>query len=422
MDLGTSGCRAVCIDENAGVLASASRALPGSRHPQQGWSEQDPEHWWQAVLEVLGELQSLTPDHQPLALSTDGTSGTLLLSNSRGEALSPGLMYDDRRAVAEADRLAAMAPEQAALHSPSSSLAKLLWLQAHGDIPSGAHALHQSEWISGKLCGNLTAGDENNCLKMGYDPVSQSWPAWMEALNLANGLLPRVHAVGAPLGEISPEIARRTGLHPDCRILAGTTDSTAAALATGLDRPGEALTSLGSTLVCKILVTRPIQSPEYGVYSHRIFGRWLAGGASNSGGAVLRRYFTDQEIRELSRQIDPRRSLCLEYYPLLSSGERFPVNDPGRQPGLHPVPKDRRRFLQGMLEGIARIEVRAYEKLESLGAGYPQEIATSGGGAVNEAWTAMRQRMLKRPVRMARHAQPAYGAALIARRGMRRKD
>ncbi|BAO44111.1 FGGY-family carbohydrate kinase [Thiolapillus brandeum] len=421
IDLGTSGCRGICIDDVGRLLASASRPLPPSRHPQDGWSEQHPGDWWSATLEVLQELQVRTPNHQAQALSADGTSGTLVLTNRQGQPLGPGLMYDDRRATAEAELLTRLAPDQAVLHSPSSSLAKLLWLHQHEGLVPGALALHQSEWISGQLCDTGGVGDENNCLKLGYDPVQQCWPTWLNELPLPHSLFPGVLAVGMPLGRISPEITAATGLPSQCQVITGTTDSTAAALAAGLEQPGDALTSLGSTLVCKILVDQPLQSAQYGIYSHRIFGRWLAGGASNSGGAVLRQHFSDPEIRELSRNLNPERSLCLEYYPLPGPGERFPINDPGMPPRLHPVPKDKARFLQGILEGIGRIEVLAYRKLESLGAGYPVRVSTSGGGATNAYWEKLRQRLLKRPVRIAAHPQPAYGAASVARRGAYRE-
>ncbi|WP_419621462.1 FGGY-family carbohydrate kinase [Thiolapillus sp.] len=85
---------------------------------------------------------------------------------------------------------------------------------------------------------------------------------------------------------------------------------------------------------------------------------------------------------------------------------------------LTPVPKDRARFLQGLLEGITRIEKSAYQRLQELGAGYPKRVFSSGGGARNATWMAMRQRLLHCPVLPARHLQAAYGAALIARRGL----
>lgn len=417
IDLGTSGCRGVSIDEQGKVLTAADCPLPASTIPQVGWVEQIPEDWWKATVKVIRALLTATQKHEALSIAIDGTSSTLLLTDDNGQALSPGLMYNDRRATQESRSLRTVASTDSVVHSPSSSLSKLLWLVRHRPpAEAGLHALHQSEWISGRLCGRFDLGDENNCLKLGYDPIYQCWPDWMKQLNLPSGLLPTVVAPGTVLARISHASAGETGLPQSCRVIAGTTDSTAAALASGVALPGDAVTSLGSTLVCKILSEQPQFNQEYGIYSHRILGHWLVGGASNVGGSVLRRNFSDEALATLSRQIDPRRSLCLNYYPLPDKGERFPFNDPDMQPRLTPVPRDRRRFLQGILEGIARVERTAYGRLGELGAPQLRRVYSSGGGASNSTWMSMRQRILKTPVLPSRHPQAAWGAASIALR------
>lgn len=75
---------------------------------------------------------------------------------------------------------------------------------------------------------------------------------------------------------------------------------------------------------------------------------WLVGGASNSGGAVLRKFFTDQELEDLTSKIDALVPTKLEYYPLPAQGERFPINNPDMQPKIEPRPEDDALFLQGM--------------------------------------------------------------------------
>ena len=416
IDLGTSGCRGISIDHRGRIVAQAETSLPPSTSPYPAWREQQPEDWWQATVQVIRQLLAATRHCQTAAIAVDGTSSTLLLTDPAGQPLTAALMYNDQRAAAQCATLAGVAPSGAAVHSPSSSLAKLLWLLEQ-EAATHSRALHQSEWISGRLCGRFDLGDENNCLKLGYDPVNRCWPSWMEKLQLPDGILPNVIPPGAVMGSIDPASAALTGLPDTCQVIAGTTDSTAAALAAGLERPGDALTSLGSTLVCKLLSDAPLFDAGYGIYSHRIFGKWLTGGASNTGGTVLQQHFSEEELESLSRRIDPARSLCLDYYPLPGRGERFPVNDPDKLPRLTPVPKDRARFLQGLLEGITRIEKSAYQRLQELGAGYPKRVFSSGGGARNATWMAMRQRLLCRPVLPARHLQAAYGAAQIARRG-----
>lgn len=417
LDLGTSGCRAIAIGPDREVLGRAAVSLPAGKRTETGHSEQDPLEWWRASREVLKRLTTSLHGCEPVAVSVDGTSATLLLVDGQGRPLSPALMYDDRRAVTQAGRLATLASPHTAVHSPTSSLAKLLWLLEQTDLAPGFRALHQAEWITARLSGRYDLGDENNSLKLGYDPLKRRWPGWMEKLGLPAGVLPLILPAGTLIGPIQTESAGITGLPEHCSVISGTTDSTAAALAAGIREPGEAVTSLGSTLVTKILTDRPLFSPEYGIYSHRIFDLWLTGGASNSGGRVLRQFFADGEIERLSRRMDPQRDLCLDYYPLPERGERFPLNDPQMEPRITPVPGDRRRFLQGLLEGIARIERLAYRRLEELGTPPPGMVFTAGRGAENETWRRMRQRLLKVPVRRARHLDAAYGAALIALRG-----
>jgi hypothetical protein len=296
-------------------------------------------------------------------------------------------------------------------------LAKLLWLFARH--PDARHALSQADWVTGGLLGRFGPCDENNALKLGYDPVARRWPTWLGALGVPLDVLPAPVPPGTPLGTIGPAAAGETGLSPTTRVVAGTTDSVAAFLATGAREVGTAVTSLGSTLVLKVLSDRPVFSPRHGVYSHRLGDRWLAGGASNTGGAVLRQHFTPERIESLSRGLDPGRPTGLHYYPLPRPGERFPRPDPTLPPRLEPRPLQDERFLQGLLEGIAAVEYAGYRLLARLGAPYPTRVLSAGGGARNPAWTAIRSRLLGVPVGRACHAEAAYGAARLACEGRR---
>jgi sugar (pentulose or hexulose) kinase len=418
IDLGTSGCRGVAIDAEGRQLAESSVTLPPSARDGRGGATQRPEHWWQATQRVLRQLVPQLGSHRPTALAVDGTSATLLLTDAKGQPLGPALMYDDSRARDEAAALAALAPPASAVHSPSSSLAKLLWLS--GDLPADArHALHQAEWITGQLTGRWDLGDENNCLKLGYDPVARRWPDWFGELNIDRGLLPAVKPAGTRLGSLRPGLSEELGLPHDLQIVAGTTDSVAAALACGLHRAGDGATALGSTLAIKLLSPEPVFAPAYGVYSHRLFDDWLVGGASNSGGAVLRQFFSDAEMAAMQPSLQPDHPTGLDYYPLPAPGERFPVNDPQLAPRITPRPKQPVRFFQGLLEGIAAIEAQAYRRLQDLGAPAVRQVFTTGGGARNSAWQRIRQRHLGVPVSRARHDQAAYGAALLARSACR---
>ncbi len=417
IDLGTSGCRAVALSATGQTLGEARIPLPPPRRDGQGASEQDPLLWWPAVVAVLREIAPRIGKQAPPRLCVDATSATLLLAAPDGTPLGPALMYDDTQARAEAVEIAARAPLDSPARGAGSSLAKLLHLGRRLPARGPRLALHQADWVLGRLTGRFGVSDWNNCLKLGFDPARGAWPDWVTGLDLMGVTLPEARAPGAQVAPLTGAALAATGLPPGTLAVAGTTDSTAAVLATGVLAPGDAVTSLGSTLVLKVLGERPINAPQFGVYSHRLGDLWLIGGASNSGGAVLRCFFGDGQLRRLSAGMDPDRPTGLDYYPLAAPGERFPINDPCLAARLSPRPADDRAFLQGLFEGIARIEALGYGLLCELGAPPLRRVLTVGGGAANPVWTRIRQRLLGVPVAAAAHQQAAYGAARLALRG-----
>lgn len=416
VDLGTSGCRAVAIDEQENQIAEHRVALPSPDRIGSG-SEQDPEVWWQGLVAAVRGLTTQVDSTRVAALAVDGTSGTLLLADTTGHPLTRALMYDDARARAEAKRIAEVASDDTPAGSPTSGLAKLLFLVQGVGPDQDFTALHQADWITGRLTGRIGVSDVNNVLKLGYDAVEDHWPVWLSELGVQASWLPEVVLPGAPIGTVAPGIARELGLTPDTLVVAGTTDSTASVVAAGAKVPGDAVTVLGSTLVVKVVTTEPINAPGYGVYSHRFGSLWLTGGASNSGGGVLAEHFSREELEQLESDLRPELPTGLDYYPLSRPGERFPVNDPHLLPRLSPRPGSRTLFLQGLLEGIAAIEAAAYRRLAELGCPYPKRVMTIGGGAHNEAWRRIRENRLGVPVVSAEHDEAAYGTACIARRG-----
>jgi D-ribulokinase len=288
-------------------------------------------------------------------------------------------------------------------------------------IPMQAQAariLHQADWVLGKFSGRFDVSDENNALKSGYDPVSRSWPAWIAKLGVDVAKLPTVVAAGTRVGTILPDIADMFGLPRDVAIVAGTTDGCAGFLASGAKEPGDGVTSLGTTLTLKLLSATPVFAPHYGIYSHRIGDQWLAGGASNTGGVVLRQFFTAEDIVRLTALMDAKLPTGLDYYPLPKPGERFPIHDPDMQPKLTPRPKDDHVFLQGLFEGIAAIEALGYRRLAELGASPLKSMRSAGGGAANAVWTAIRLQLLAVPALTSDSEQAAMGTARLAWRGI----
>lgn len=406
IDLGTSGCRIIIIDNNKNIQYE-------NRVIYTKLDKQTPKLWWQSVSSLLRDLPK-NISTQLVSLSVDGTSGTLLLTDDKGKPTSPALLYNDTSAITQANHIRDIAPDNSGAHGAGSSLSKSLYLLDQYPNNKHAHALHQADWISNTLLGKFGYSDENNCLKLGYDAQLNQWPTWMQSLDLPPNLLPQVHTPGQTFGKIHPEIATQLQLPPSLEIIAGTTDSIAAFIATGAYKIGEAVSSLGSTLAIKIIADKPIFAPEMGVYSHKLGDHWLVGGASNTGGAVLRQHFTIQQMRAMTINLNPKKLLNLAYYPLPKIGERFPIANTQKAPNLSPRPDNDIDFFQAILEGIANIEKQAYETLTLLGAPHLQHIYTVGGGSNNAKWIKIRELISAVKISKPQYNEAAYGVALLA--------
>ena len=415
VDFGTSGARVVLIDDFGEIQNEGNHSFKTpilARGMATAWKD--------ALFTLIRQIPQ-KQRQEIRAIAIDGTSSTVLLCNAVGQPIDEPLMYNDGRGIEVLESLKTVAPPNHIVLNATSSLTKLLWLIQNSRLKTlSSYFLQQADWLAFLLHGQIGISDYHNALKLGYDVEKLCYPQWIENLKIPVHL-PKIVAPTTPIAELLPNISDELGLQTNCLVCAGTTDSIAAFLATGANSPGEAVTSLGSTLVLKLLSHTPVNDARFGIYSHRLGDLWLVGGASNTGGLVLRHFFSDPELEELSHQIEANHESPLDYYPLIKPGERFPINDPHLLPRLEPKPPDSVKFLHGLLESIARIEAQGYQLLQQLGATPLAGVYTSGGGAKNSTWTQIRKRHLQVPMLHPFHIAAAYGAALLARQGYNKK-
>lgn len=436
IDIGTSGVRCLVIDEAGQTAAQAAGPLPppvvtGSRH------EQDAELWWQSTADAVREVcRDLREDggrtENIAALCVDATSGTIVPVDSRLQPLRTGLMYNDARAHEEAEQLNAIGTETLSRlgyrFNASFSLAKMFWLLRHEPdmMDRAAWVVHQSDFITARLSQvhgmeNRPVSDESNALKSGYDILEHCWPAYLSKIGMDEAKLPQVKKIGQTLGSVSKAVAADLGLPPGCVIVGGMTDGTAGCVASGANRIGDMNTTLGTTIVWKMIASTMICDPEGRLYSHRHpGGGFLPGGAGNAGGEGLASFFQggsgslSERLSGLASGITPGIPTGTLTYPLSSPGERFPFVDPAFEPFTTVSGRDERLLYQSCLEGIACIERWGYEVARGLGAETGGGVWTTGKGAGIAPWLQIRADMLDRPVCRAANPESAYGTALVA--------
>lgn len=413
IDYGTSGARCTVINDRKHIIEEHKIGYD----PEKGGSS-SAKAWEQALVDLV----QLIPAETRLelkAIAIDGTSSSALMVDMSGNPISGTKMYNEAQNSDFVRAVSKIAPPEHTVRSPTSTLAKAYAFLDALDNQSEYTLLHQADYIGFLLHRKIGHTDWNNALKIGFDPGAEEYPEWLVADQSIYNILPReVHPPGDPVGVIDPRVAESFGICQSCVVCAGTTDSIAAFLASGAESPGQAVTSLGSTIAIKLISRKEVNNSDYGVYSHRLGSTWLVGGASNSGGAVLRQFFTDDDIQSLTAQIDINIPTNFDYTVLPSPGERFPVNDPTLMPRLTPRPDDDSTFLQGMLEAMSKTEAQAYRLLEYLGADPVKEVLTCGGGAKNPAWSKLREKMIGVPVSACLDGEASFGAALLAKRGI----
>jgi D-ribulokinase len=418
-DLGTQSARATAVSESGEVLGQSSQPLnsrrDGMRH------EQNPEDWWRAVVRVSRAVLTDLPASRIRGLAVAGTSGTILLCDRAGNALTSGLMYDDVRATAQAQQVNEIGDtvwdSLGYRMQPSWALPKLLWLlRQHRDLIFHARLAHQNDFINRRFAGGEVASDSSNALKTGYDLINEQWPhKVLKDLGVPDHVLPSVVRPGTPIGAVCPEAAAATGIHAGTPIIAGMTDGCAAQISAGALQVGNWSSVLGTTLVLKGVSAELIRDPAGMVYSHRSpDGNWLPGGASNTGAAVLAQRFAGRDLTRLSLQAVERELPGIMAYPLVCQGERFPFVAPDAEGFVLGDATDEIDFFAAVLRGVSFVERLCFDYLDMLGASVGGDVSFTGGGARNHSWCQLRADVLGWPVRLPEVAEPAFGMAVLA--------
>ncbi|HYH31696.1 MAG TPA: FGGY family carbohydrate kinase [Pseudonocardia sp.] len=421
VDLGTQGVRAVLVDGAGEVLGSGSAPLrhdvrDGDRH------EQDPAEWWAATCSATRQALAERGGRAVGGVSVDSTSGTLVVQDAQGRAAGPALMYDDRRAAAEAvlaqDTGAELWASLGYRMQASWALPKVVWLAARRAVPDGHRLAHQADHVGARLAGHPVPTDWSHALKTGYDLLGDAWPtAVLDRLGVDPAVLPPVVAPGERVAVVSYAAAEESGIPAGTPIVAGMTDGCAAQVATAALAPGRWCSALGTTLVLKGSTPELLHDPTGAVYCHRNpDGGWLPGGASSTGAGVLADELPGTDLDALTSCARERGVPAGATYPLAGRGERFPFVaddatgfDEGRPAGADPVTR-----LQRVAHGVAYVERLAFDVLAGLGADVSGPVVATGGASRNDWWTQLRADVLQRPVAVPEHAGSAIGSAVLA--------
>ncbi|WP_435230030.1 xylulokinase [Pseudopelagicola sp. nBUS_20] len=427
LDLGTSGLRALLIDELQRVIASREVSYDTAR-PHPGWSEQNPLTWIDACVTVLAALRTDYPAIMT-AVKGIGVSGHMhgaTLLDASGQVLRPCLMWNDTRSALQAARLDAN-PKFRDLSGnivfPGFTAPKVLWVaENEPDIfARTAKVLLPKDYLNYWLTGSYTSDMSDSSGTSWLNVRARNWSdTLLEGSGMSLHQMPKLFEGSSPIGTLQPEAAKALGLSPKVVVAAGAGDNAAAACGIGALSNGDGFVSLGSSGV--LLTGRDSYVPDADsavhTFCHAIPDRWYQMGvilaATDSLNWLARNL--GQSPEDLSRALGDRihGPSKLRFLPYLS-GERTPHNDAelrGALIGLD-ISHGPQNLTQAVIEGVSFALKDNLGSLTSAGAQLNSIIAI-GGGSQSPYWVELIATLLNLPVSLP--AKGEFGAALGAAR------
>jgi xylulokinase len=427
IDLGTSGVKAVLIDDGA-LLAQATAPLSvATPHPL--WSEQDPAAWWHATAAALRELGVR---HDLSAVRGIGLAGQMhgaVLLDAGDSVLRPAILWNDGRSGAECRDLETAEPRSRAitgnLAMPGFTAPKLLWVRRHEPelFARVRRVLLPKDFLRLRMTGEAISEMSDASGTLWLDVGHRRWSTQMlAATGLSERHMPTLVEGTATGGTLRREAAEALGLPAGIPVAGGAGDNAAGAAGIGCVAPGDAFVSLGTSGV--IFVSDPgfLPDPARTVHAfcHCVPGTWhrmsviLSAGASLAWFAAMSGRDEAGLLAEAEREAPRDRPVFLPYL----SGERTPHNNPAASGVFFGLSSSTTRAAMtlAVLEGVAFALADGLDALEARG-GRIDQLTAIGGGSRSALWLRILAAAIQRRLHTTEGSDvgPALGAARLAR-------
>ena len=431
MDIGTSGVKAVLVNEAGAVVAVASRELLLS-HPAPLWSEQDPDAWADGVIGAVDDLAAAHPREvaQVRGIGLAGQMHGATLLGEDGRPLRPAILWNDGRCQAECVNFERRCPS---LHAIAGNLAmpgftapKLLWVARHEPqiFERIAKVLLPKAYVRYRLTGEMVEDMSDAAGTLWLDVAQRRWSALLlHATGLDLNHMPRLVEGSETSAVLAPEFARRWGMNENVVVAGGAGDCAASAIGLGAIAPGDAFLSLGTSGVVFRVTDRFAPAPRAAVHAfcHALPGLWqqmgvmLSAAASLAWLAGIMATPAAALLAPLGETVDGPSPV--KFLPYLD-GERTPHNDAaasGAFTGLRGATA-RGDIVQAVLEGVA---FAARDNLAALSSASTAiaEVDLVGGGSRSPLWAQICADVLGIPVHRVEEGEvgAALGAARLGR-------
>lgn len=430
VDLGTSACKFLLVDENGEVKNTVTKEYP-LFFPHPGWSEQDPAHWWNACLEGIPELLRGFDASQVAGIGAGGQMHGLVALDDRDQVLRPAILWNDGRTAAQVEYLNHTVGKDklsrctANIAFAGFTAPKLLWMQQQEPELFGriAKIMLPKDYLVYRLTGVHATDLSDASGMLLLDVEHRCWSKEMlDICGITEKQMPRLFESWQAVGTLQPETAKVLGLPENVVVCAGAGDNAAAAVGTGTVGEGHCNISLGTSGTIFISSERFGVDPNNALHAFaHADGGWHLMGCMLSA-ASCNKWWQDEiigatdykgeEARILPEKLGKNHVYFLPYL----MGERSPINDTNARGTFIGMTMDTTRadMTQAMLEGVAFAIRDSFEVAKSLGIDIPRSNIC-GGGSRSALWKTILANVLGIPLdTVATEQGPGYGAAMLA--------
>ncbi len=432
IDLGTSGVKAILLNEQGDVLATHTEKLTVSR-PHPLWSEQDPEQWWQATNTAMQALGAQHALREVKALGIAGQMHGATLLDKQQRVLRPAILWNDGRCGEECmlleEKVGASRQITGNLMMPGFTAPKLLWVQRHEtDIFKQVDkVLLPKDYLRLRMSGEFASDMSDAAGTMWMNVARRDWSDEMlAACGLSRDNMPSLFEGCEVTGQLRAEVAQAWNM-PRALVVAGGGDNAAGAVGVGMADAGQAMLSLGTSGVYFAVSDGFLSKPESAVHSfcHALPGRWhlmsvmLSAASCLDWAAKLTGLGSVPALLAAAQAADENAD-PVWFLPYLS-GERTPHNNPQAKGVFFGLTHQHgpAELARAVLEGVGYALADGMDVVHSCGV-KPESVTLIGGGARSAYWRQMLADISGQQLdfRTGGDVGPALGAARLAQLGV----
>lgn len=402
-DFGTTGCKGILVDNAGFVVSKMTRSYP-SITLKNGYLEQNPMTWWQAVKDIASKILKRIDPKDLAGVGFCGTMAAALPVDKMGEPLRNAMLYADMRGIDQTKKLADEFDAKDIYNltgnpiSPVYSLSKWMWIKETEPavFRKTFKFIQPKDFLVLKLTDEITTDYVDASATMAFDVTRRKWAE--ELLDFAGipvDKLPEPRSSISIAGGLTSESARELGLRKELPVIVGCGDTAALLAGARAVENGCATVYLGAAAEIDVTTEKPVFSRNtmIPVRCHAIPDMWFNSASAMTSGTALR-WFVKQfcDKTESYKDLDKRASEIppgsggLIFLPYLS-GERVPIWDPKARGAFIGITStsSRLHFYRAVLEGVAFSIRSIKDAYKDIGVAF-KETSISGGGAESELW------------------------------------